>query len=417
MNPSRVVLCMKWGKLYPAEYVNVLHQACRRHITGDFRFVCLTNETEGIEAGVEVFPIPDIGLDEPALLQRGLAQAVGLPVRAVRSDGPRPVHRPGYRAAGESLDPLFEAQGPLVAIDSGPGGTRQAPPARCPAIFAFDLRFAGVCGDRITGRVAMSSCAHLQHRAGLPARRGARTSAYWPQEWLVSFKYHVRQPLLIDRFRKPQRPADRPGCWCSTANPVPSIWCGHPVATGTAFLTTDRVLSTGCSPTGKTTAGGYETGALSHGHPAALPLLGETLRSLLAQSAPVHAVNLYLPRKYRRFEFDLAQLPAVPAGVNICLVDTDYGPATKALPAVAQYKEPGCCHPVLRRRQGGDRPLLGTTLSGRQPRAPGLAGIVEARGDVADYSSHSFRGERQPCSSRRPKDWAYRLRRALSLGS
>jgi hypothetical protein len=32
--------------------------------------------------------------------------------------------------------------------------------------------------------------------------------AYWPQESIVSFKYHVRQPLLIDRFRQPKRPAE-----------------------------------------------------------------------------------------------------------------------------------------------------------------------------------------------------------------
>lgn len=54
---------MKWGTLYSAEYVNVLYRACSAHIKGDFRFVCLTNESEGILPGVEVFPIPDIGLE------------------------------------------------------------------------------------------------------------------------------------------------------------------------------------------------------------------------------------------------------------------------------------------------------------------------------------------------------------------
>jgi hypothetical protein len=29
---------------------------------------------------------------------------------------------------------------------------------------------------------------------------------YWPQPWVVSFKYHVRQPLLLDRFLQPKRP-------------------------------------------------------------------------------------------------------------------------------------------------------------------------------------------------------------------
>ena len=33
-------------------------------------------------------------------------------------------------------------------------------------------------------------------------------NAYWPQEWLVSFKYHLRQPLLLDRFLPPKTPAE-----------------------------------------------------------------------------------------------------------------------------------------------------------------------------------------------------------------
>lgn len=149
--------------------------------------------------------------------------------------------------------------------------------------------------------------------------------------------------------------------------------------------------------------------------PPRFPYLSETLRSLLAQSAPVHAVNLYLPRKYRRFEFDPAQLPAVPAGVNICLVDTDYGPATKALPAVAQYKGQDVAILFCDDDKVYDPSWAQRFLDAS--RAHPDCCIVEEGGDVADYSSHSFRGERQPRSSRRPKDWAYRLRRALSLGT
>ena len=39
MNHYKVVLCMKCGDIYPAEYLNVLFHACKKNITGDFRFV------------------------------------------------------------------------------------------------------------------------------------------------------------------------------------------------------------------------------------------------------------------------------------------------------------------------------------------------------------------------------------------
>lgn len=58
---ERVVLSMKWGKLYPASYVNVLYNACRRNITGDFRFVCLTDDATGLGPEIEACPIPDLG--------------------------------------------------------------------------------------------------------------------------------------------------------------------------------------------------------------------------------------------------------------------------------------------------------------------------------------------------------------------
>jgi hypothetical protein len=92
----------------------------------------------------------------------------------------------------------------------------------------------------------------------------------------------------------------------------------------------------------------------------------------------------------------------VPAGVNICLVDTDYGPATKALPAVEQYNSQDvailfCDDDKVYDHSGAQRFLDASQAH------PDCC-IVEEGGDVADYSSHSFRGERQPRSARRPKD-------------
>jgi hypothetical protein len=142
--------------------------------------------------------------------------------------------------------------------------------------------------------------------------------------------------------------------------------------------------------------------------------LGETLASFLAQTADVAAINLYLPRRYRRFEFDPSKLPAVPEGVTICLVDEDFGPATKVLPAVAQYA--GQDVMIL---FGDDDKVYDPGWAQRFVDAatahPDCC-IVEEGGDVCDYSNHAHRGSRQPRSTRRKKDLSYRLRRLLSLG-
>lgn len=72
--------------------------------------------------------------------------------------------------------------------------------------------------------------------------------------------------------------------------------------------------------------------------PPRFSLIGPTLRSLVAQRSRPEAVELYIPRSYRRFPQWGGGLPDVPPGVTIIRVDEDFGPATKILPAVRRYR-------------------------------------------------------------------------------
>lgn len=202
MKPSRVVLCMKWGKLYPAEYVNVLYRACRAHITGDFRFVCLTNEADGLLDEVEVHPIPDIGLEHRhyyhgawpkiAVFQE---QLYGLNGRCLFIDLDTVIWG--------SLDPLFEVPGALVAINNAPW-SQETQPRTMSSVFAFDCGSLGhVVTDLQANRDELISRHDIEQEYLHHAVRGIR---YWPQEWLVSFKYHLRRTLILDRFLPPLPP-------------------------------------------------------------------------------------------------------------------------------------------------------------------------------------------------------------------
>lgn len=59
------VICMKWGTLYGAEYANRLYSMVRKNITGDLRFVCLTDNPEGICKEVECHDCPEVEILEP----------------------------------------------------------------------------------------------------------------------------------------------------------------------------------------------------------------------------------------------------------------------------------------------------------------------------------------------------------------
>lgn len=72
--------------------------------------------------------------------------------------------------------------------------------------------------------------------------------------------------------------------------------------------------------------------------PPRMNLIGPTLQDLLNQNADVKEIRLYIPRKYRRFKFSPDDIPQMPKGITVCLVDEDLGPGTKVLHAVRDFR-------------------------------------------------------------------------------
>lgn len=151
--------------------------------------------------------------------------------------------------------------------------------------------------------------------------------------------------------------------------------------------------------------------------PPRMAMIGPTLRALLAQTANVSEIRLNIARKYRRFDFDPATIPSYPEGIRVCLVDEDFGPATKVLPTV-------------RAHAGEDVEIL--FCDDDQIYGPGWAQqFVDARAQVPDacivetgrdlyvrdgHRTCSGVEAMLPRAARRKKDFRYRLYRALTLG-
>ena len=56
---NNYILCLKHGTKYSADYVNTLYRMVKRHCTIDFTFVCLTDDTTGINPNIKTIPLPD----------------------------------------------------------------------------------------------------------------------------------------------------------------------------------------------------------------------------------------------------------------------------------------------------------------------------------------------------------------------
>jgi hypothetical protein len=62
--PSQTVICLKWGDRYGPEYVNKLYRMVAANTQRPLRFVCITDDTSGIDPGVDTMPMPPFDLPE-----------------------------------------------------------------------------------------------------------------------------------------------------------------------------------------------------------------------------------------------------------------------------------------------------------------------------------------------------------------
>jgi len=51
------VLCLKHGTKYSSEYVNILFNMTKKHLTVDYEFVCLTENSQGLDPNIRVLPL------------------------------------------------------------------------------------------------------------------------------------------------------------------------------------------------------------------------------------------------------------------------------------------------------------------------------------------------------------------------
>lgn len=150
--------------------------------------------------------------------------------------------------------------------------------------------------------------------------------------------------------------------------------------------------------------------------PPRFPYLHEVIEGLMQQTADVEAIHLYIPRTYRRFEYAANDLPKLPDAVQVSIVDRDYGPATKVLPAVREYAEQDVM--IL---FGDDDEVYDPEWAARFVRAaqkkPDCA-ICEEGGLIGEKynAGDKWRSNRTPKAAFRQKDLGYRLKRAASLG-
>jgi hypothetical protein len=201
------VLCIKWGKKYGPEYVNRLHNMVRRHLHRPFRFVCLTDDAQGIDPGIEVKPIPAIGFDEfdqrkPWTFGHGWLKLTSFAKPLYDLEG-RTLFLDLDIVIVDSLDPFFDQPGEFVVIKEwdkkdGTGNT---------SVYLFTVGAHVDALDHLRSgypKVVEEVRNEQEFITGYLGRQGK--VSYWPEEWCRSFKRHCMRRGLMGWFAPPVIP-------------------------------------------------------------------------------------------------------------------------------------------------------------------------------------------------------------------
>ena len=203
---DRTIICMKWGTLYSADYVNVLYNAVRANLHCEFRFVCLTDDPTRIHSEVETYPIPEFDLRED-LRRIGGWPKIGIFKKDLYGLRGRALFIDLDMVIIKDLSPFFDLSGGLIATDMGdnwrPGQRNHvSQPGTC--IFAFTLGEQPHVYERFISDPNLFS-----HEYGLEQNFVANHAldvSCWPIEWVISFKRHLRRQAPFGMIGSPKLP-------------------------------------------------------------------------------------------------------------------------------------------------------------------------------------------------------------------
>ncbi len=197
------ILCMKWGKAYGADYVNILHRAVHNHMERRFRFICLTDDPTGLDDGIEVFPIPDMNLPAARIARGGWPKLCVFAPELYDIQG-RVLFLDVDIVVTGGLDVFFEPnkEGGLRII-------REWLPKLQPfggnsSVFAFEVGSQQQIYEAFMADQRAAFAAYRNEQRFLSAH--ARGLDYWPSGLCLSFKSSLMRPVPFNFIFAPRRP-------------------------------------------------------------------------------------------------------------------------------------------------------------------------------------------------------------------
>lgn len=195
------VICMKWGTKFGAEYVNRLFKMVEMNLTIPHRFVCFTDNPEGLSDGIEVRPLPELnddGLPEKAWKKLGLFtnQLADLEGEALFLDLDIVIR--------SNIDCFFNQEGEFFIIKDWDFPNDIIGNS---SVFKFKVNSHQEIIDnfykegkdiRKRYKNEQAFLSHQMYNKGI--------LKYWDKSWCVSFKRNCLQPFPLNFFKMAKEP-------------------------------------------------------------------------------------------------------------------------------------------------------------------------------------------------------------------
>jgi len=199
---DNIVICMKWGTKYGAEYVNRLYNMVNRHTTLPFKMVCLTDDSTGIDPAVQCLPIPPLALPEGSP-ERGWNKLstfepdlYGLQGNALFLDIDIVIV--------DNMDCFFTHDGDFLIIHdwkrpwriTGNSSVYRFKLGAFPQLMPYFRANFDEIRKKFRNEQAYLSW-YVQQQGKL---------SYWPADWCKSYKYHCLRPIPFAYWQPPIKP-------------------------------------------------------------------------------------------------------------------------------------------------------------------------------------------------------------------
>ena len=193
------ILCMKWGKKYTANDVNILFSMVQRNLSLPFRFVCFTDDKRGIRSEVECFDIPEIDIPEKkavspwkklVMFKKDLydlkGKALFLDLDIVIMD---------------KIDCFFDHSEKFTIIENW---TQKGEGIGNSSVYCFEIGKYSEVYEYYQNNFVEVTDQYRNEQIYLSKKIG--DIEFWPDSWCKSFKRHSIPPYLIRYFVQPKKP-------------------------------------------------------------------------------------------------------------------------------------------------------------------------------------------------------------------